>query len=88
MNQARTLDIGWDVHQESIAVAYIAYDPHAAVVSLGPIGTRPCDLAQLIRRRQSNRPQLVCVYEAGPCGSWLYRYLTTKGQLCRVVAPA
>jgi len=28
------------------------------------------------------------VYEAGPCGYWLYRYLTRKGWSCHVVAPS
>ncbi len=28
------------------------------------------------------------VYEAGPCGDWLYRYLTRKGLPCHVVAPS
>jgi transposase len=28
------------------------------------------------------------VYEAGPCGYWLYRYLTKKGLKCWVVAPS
>src|SRR5205823_10180664 len=32
--------------------------------------------------------QLVFVYEAGPCGYWLYRYLTKKGCVCWVVAPS
>src|SRR5262245_4949940 len=27
-------------------------------------------------------------YEAGPCGSWLYRYLSQQGYDCWVVAPA
>jgi transposase len=27
-------------------------------------------------------------YEAGPCGYWLYRYLTRKGVSCAVVAPS
>ena len=27
-------------------------------------------------------------YEAGPCGYWLYRYLTKQGHLCSVVAPS
>jgi len=28
------------------------------------------------------------VYEAGPCGYWLYRYLTKKDLKCWVVAPS
>ena len=31
---------------------------------------------------------LVFVYEAGPCGYWLYRYLTRKGLACHVGAPS
>ena len=88
MPQSRTLYVGFDVHKESIAVAYIAQAPHAEVVSLGNSGTRQCDIDKLIRRLQSKSPHLVFVYEAGPCGYWLYRYLTKKGQGCWVVAPS
>jgi transposase len=75
-----------DVHKESIAVAYVAQDYGAEVISLGTIGTRQCDIDKLIRQLQSKSKQLVFVYEAGPCGSWLYRYLTKKGYTCWVVA--
>src|SRR5262245_3125044 len=88
MHQSSTLDLGMDVHKDSIAVAYVAHVHHAEVVSLGNIGTRPCDLDQLIRRLQSKSPPLVFVSEAGPCGDWLYRDLTQKGQVCWVVAPS
>jgi transposase len=77
-----------DVHKDLIAVAYVAQDRHAAVVSLGNIGTRQCDIDRLIRRLQSKSPHLVFVYEAGPCGYWLHRYLTEKGHICWVVAPS
>ena len=88
MKQARTLSIGLDVHKDSIAVAYVAQDHGAEVVSLGNIGTRQCDIDQLIRRLQSTSAHLVFVYEAGPCGYWLYRYLTKNGHVCGVVAPS
>jgi|SoiMetStandDraft_2_1073263.scaffolds.fasta_scaffold46481_2 transposase len=88
MAQSSTLYVGMDVHKESIAVAYVAPAYGADVVSLGPIGTRPCDIDKRIRQLQSKSKQLVCVYEAGPCGSWLDRYLTKKGYLCWVVAPS
>src|SRR4029450_4312749 len=88
MHQSSTLYIGLDVHQESIAVAYVAKEDHAEVVSLGNIGTRQCDIDQLIRKMQSKNKHLVFVYEAGPCGYWLYRYLTKKGHVCWVVAPS
>jgi transposase len=88
MPQSSTRYVGMDVHKDSIAVAYVAQDHHAEVVSLGNIGTRQCDIDQLIRRLQSKSPHLVFVYEAGPCGYWLYRYLTPKGHACWVVAPS
>ena len=88
MPQSSTLYIGMDVHKDAIAVAYVAKDHDAEVVYLGTIGTRQCDIDTLIRKLQSKSPHLVFVYEAGPCGYWLYRYLTTRGHICWVVAPS
>jgi transposase len=88
MSQSRTLFIGMDVHQDSIAVAYMAQDHGAEVTSLGAIGTRHGDIDTLIRTRQAKAKHLIFVYEAGPCGSWLYRYVTKKGYDCWVVAPS
>jgi transposase len=77
-----------DVHKASIAVAYLAQDHSAEVGSLGTVGTRPCAIDKLIRQLQSKSPQLVFVYEAGPCGYWLYRSLMKKDYVCWVVAPS
>ncbi len=88
MQQSSTLYVGLDVHKESIAVAYVAQEHGAEVVSLGTIGTRQCDIDKLLRHLQSKGQQLVFVYEAGPCGYWLYRYLMKKGYVCWVVAPS
>src|ERR671916_544642 len=88
MHNFSTLYVGLDVHKDSIAVAYVAKDHDAEVIYLGPIGTRQCDIDQLVRKLQAKAPHLVFVSEAGPCGYWLYRYLTIKGQVCWVVAPS
>src|ERR671937_1241296 len=88
MTQSTTLYVGLDVHTDSIAVAYVAQEHGAEVTYLGTIGTRQGDLDQLIRKMQSKATSLVFVYEAGPCGYWLYRYLTKKGHVCWVVAPS
>jgi transposase len=77
-----------DVHKESITVAYVPQDHGAEVTYLGPIGTRQVDIDKLIRNMQSKAKHLIFVYEAGPCGYWLYRYLTKKDYYCWVVAPA
>jgi transposase len=88
MPQSSTLYVGLDVHKESIAVAYVAQEHGAEVTSLGTIGTRQCALDHLIRKLPSKAKHLVFVYEAGPCGYWLYRDLTNKGYDCWVVAPS
>ena len=76
MPQSSTLYIGMDVHKDSMAVADIAKDHDAQVISLGTIGTRHGDLDPLIRNMHSMAQQFVFVYEAGPCGYGLYRDLT------------
>ena len=83
---SKTLYVGLDVHKASIAVAYAPEDRGAEVVSLGPIGTRQCDLDKLIRRLVSKGATPVFVDEAGPCLYGLYRYLTGKGVAGHVVA--
>ena len=88
MSHSSTLYVGMDVHQDSIAVAYVAQDHGAEVTYLGTIGTRQCDIDHLIRTLHSKAKHLAFVYEAGPCGYWLSRDLTKKGYECGVVAPS
>jgi transposase len=88
MPHSRTLDVGLDVHKDSIAVADVARDHDAEVIYLGAIGTRQCDIDQLVRMRQAKAQHLVFIYAAGPCGYWRYRDLTNKGHVCWVVAPS
>src|SRR5215475_1046120 len=87
MSQSRTLFIGMQVHKGTIAVAYVAQEHGAEVTSLGTIGTRQCDIDQLIRKMPSKAKHLIFVYEAGPCGYW-HRYLRKKDYDCWVVAPS
>lgn len=88
MAECSTLFVGLDVHKSSIAVAYADSADRSDPVYLGPIGTRACDIDRQVRRLQSKARMLRFVYEAGPCGYWLYRYLRQKGLDCRVVAPS
>jgi transposase len=88
MPQSNTLSIGLAVHKDSSAVAYVAQEHGAEVIYLGTIGTRHADIDQLTRKLQSKAKHLIFVYEAGPCGYWLYRYLTKQGYRCWVVAPS
>ena len=85
---SKTLFVGLDVHKDTIAVAYAAEDRETEVVSLGMIGTRQYDIDKLIRKLEAKGAALRFAYEAGPCGYWLYRYLTRRGLSCAVVAPS
>lgn len=88
MAQSTPLFVGLDVHKDSIAVAHAAGGGAEPPVFVGAIGTHQADLARLIRRLQSKTTDLRFVYEAGPSGSGLHRYLTKKGWSCDVVAPS
>ena len=88
MAQSRTLCIGMEVHTDAIAVASVAPDHGAEGTYLGASGTRQGDSDHLVRPMPSKATPLLCVYAAGPCGSWLSRSLTTKGDACGVVAPS
>jgi transposase len=80
--------VGLAVHKETIAVGCGAEGRAAAVVCLGTSGTRQGEMDKLIRKLQSKGKTLHFVYEAGPWGYWLYRYLTKKQLTCGVVAPS
>ena len=87
-NCSTTLFVGLDVHKDSITVACAPEGRDAEVRVHGTIGTRHADIDKLLRRLQSQSAVLVFAYEAGPCGYWLYRYLTKRGFECQVVAPS
>ncbi len=88
MVNSTTLCVGLDVHKDSIAVAYARAQQNEAPHFVGSIGTRQADIDKLLRRLHAKASQLVFAYEAGPCGYVLYRYLTSKGLECQVVAPS
>ena len=86
MSNDTTVFVGLDVHKESIVAAYSV--GLGEVQNLGNIGVRDCDLDKLCTRMQSKASKAVFVYEAGPCGYGLHRYLMRKGFPCTVCAPS
>lgn len=87
MSKYSTIFVGLDVHKDSITAAFVGSDPDEPVVDVGTIGTQQYAIDRLCKKL-SGRGPLRVVYEAGPCGFWLQRYLADKGIACVVAAPS
>lgn len=90
MQKDNILFIGLDTHKEQSQVAYTLDHRTAEVNDLGRIQTTKTGFVKLARQLQSKYPHatLHFVYEAGPCGYWIYRLLTSLGHCCFLVAPS
>jgi hypothetical protein len=90
MNKHNILFIGLDTHKVPTVVAHVEDQRGAKPVHLGKINTTKAAITKLARQYQSKHPHatLHFVYEAGPCGYWIYRLLTSLGHCCYVVAPS
>lgn len=86
MSKSSTVFVGMDVHKESIEVALA--EMGGEVRHYGRIGGEAAAVDRLVRKLYSVHRQLVFVYEAGPCGFWIYRRLTAQRLTCWVVSPA
>jgi transposase len=80
--------VGLDVHKKTICVAVADGDINSEPRIYGTISSDLNSLDKAIRQLQSSGAKLRIVYEAGPCGYGLYRYLTSKGHDCIVVPPS
>lgn len=90
MRNSSIVFIGMDTHKESTDVGYALDGRENSPVHYGKITTRKLSVKKLARHFQSKYPKatLHFVYEAGPCGYWLYRQLSAMGHVCYVVAPS
>lgn len=80
--------IGMDVHKNSISIAIAEEGRKGEVRNYGTIDNNMTALEKVIRKLLSDNGELLFVYEAGPCGYEIYRYLTGNGFHCEVVAPS
>src|SRR5262245_55037187 len=80
--------IGMDVHQKTIDITVAEEGREGSVWRFGTIGGDLKSVDRAVDKLLTYGAKLHFVYEAGPCGFVLYRYLTARGQQCTVVAPA
>lgn len=85
MVQSSTAFIGMDVHKESIDIA-IADAKEAR--HFGRIDGDAAAVDKAIRKLRAVHRRAMFVYEAGPCGFWIYRRLRAQGLACMVVSPS
>ena len=80
--------VGLDVHKNSITVALANAGRDAEVRKYGDIGGGLDDIKRLIKKISAPDKELQFVYEAGPCGYEIFRYLTARSFECAVCSPA
>jgi transposase len=81
------IHVGMDVHKDSIDIT-LAEEGAGEVRRFGRIGGDLAALGKAVRKLESGGRPLRFVYEAGPCGYGIYRYLRQRGHACAVVAPS
>ena len=82
--------IGMDTHKESTDVAYAQDGRQNVPLHFGKIQSKKLAVQKMVRHFQSKFPRatLHFCYEAGPCGYWMYRLISSLGHNCYVVAPS
>ena len=90
MNQHSILFIGLDTHKDFHEVAYAEEHRGTDIIHYGRISSSKVSLKKLVRYFESKYPKatLHFVYEAGPCGYWIYRLIISLGCCRYVVAPS
>jgi transposase len=80
--------IGLDVHSKTISVAIADEGRKGEVRHYGTIENTFEAIDKVIKSIATAGAELRFIYEAGPCGYALYRYLSGNGFTCIVTSPA
>src|SRR5437016_4159745 len=80
----RSMFVGLDVHKESIDISLAEEGRDGEVRHYGVIGGDLTALAKVRRALEAPDRRLRFVYEAGPCGFGIHRYLTAEHEDCVV----
>ncbi|MCK5681309.1 IS110 family transposase [bacterium] len=80
--------VGLDVHKNSIVISIADSGRENDPRYWGRIDNNTDQLDKVFRKLISDGSELSCVYEAGPCGYTIYRYLKGNGTDCAVIAPS
>jgi len=88
LNQFTTDYVGLDVHKDSVDISIASGSESGEVRHVGKVDGDLHAIDRALERLAKAGRVLKVVYEAGPCGFVLQRYLASKGIDCEVVAPS
>lgn len=80
--------VGLDVHKDSIEVVTAEPGAEGEVRHFGKIGGDLAAVDRMVKQLRATGRKLHFVYEAGPCGFYLYRHLKKQDLECTMVSPS
>ena len=80
--------VGLDVHKDTISVAIAEAGREGEIRLWGKIPHTLPSIDNMLKKITARHSTLEFAFEAGPTGFGLYRNLSSKGHVCRVIAPS